>query len=185
MDNLINYENEAYSCAIELISVAKPKVGSLFVVGCSTSEVLGSRLGTNSAPQIGEAVCRGILRACNEAGLHLCAQCCEHLNRAIVLEGDVADRLMLDRVNVCPQPKAGGSFPTALWKELKAPCTVERVRADLGLDIGSVMIGMCLREVAVPIRLKNNKIGFAAVTAARTRPKFIGGERAVYCDILK
>ena len=97
-----------------------------------------------------------------------------------MLEREAAEKYMLDEVNAVPQPKAGGSFPTALWGELSEPCTVEHVRAHLGLDIGSVMIGMQLREVAVPVRLENNRIGEALVTAARTRPKFIGGERAVY-----
>lgn len=174
------YEMQGYMSACEIIDKSKCAPGSLFVVGCSTSEILGSNPGTNSAPEVGQSVCRGVLRACREHGLYLCAQCCEHLNRAVVLERCAAEKYMLDEVNAVPQPKAGGSFPTALWGMLDKPCTVERVRAHLGIDIGSVLIGMQLREVAVPVRLENNKIGMAKVTAARTRPKFIGGERAHY-----
>lgn len=180
MSELSKYEAQAYEAAGEIIGIAKPKPGSLFVVGCSTSEILGSNPGTNSAPDIGRSACLGVLRACRENSLYLCAQCCEHLNRAVVLEREAAEKYMLDEVNAVPRPKAGGSFPTALWGELSEPCTVEHVRAHLGLDIGSVMIGMQLREVAVPVRLEHNRIGEALVTAARTRPKFIGGERAVY-----
>ncbi len=185
MNDLETYESEAYLAAMELISVAKPKKGSVLVVGCSTSEVLGSRPGTNSAPSVGEAICSGIMRACNKAEIFLAAQCCEHLNRAIIVEEELANKLNLERVNAKPMPKAGGSFPTALWKTLKSPCTVEKIKADLGLDIGLVLIGMCLKEVAVPLRLTNCKIGSAPIVAARTRPKFIGGERACYEEELK
>ena len=180
MTDLERYENEAYECAVDLIGRAKPKAGDIFVVGCSTSEILGSSPGTNSAPEVGEAVMRGIKRACGESSLFLAAQCCEHLNRAVILESEAAAKYGYDEVNVVPQPKAGGSFATALWGALVAPCAVEHVRAALGIDVGGVLIGMQLREVAVPVPLEHKTIGAARVTAARTRPKFIGGERAVY-----
>lgn len=177
---LENYKAAAYAAAKEIIEKSGAKAGELFVVGCSTSEILGSNPGTNSAPDVGHAVMEGVLSACNETGLYLCAQCCEHLNRAVILERAAAERYSLDEVNVVPQPKAGGSFATALYSALESPCAVEKIRAHLGLDIGCVMIGMQMREVAVPVRLENVRIGEALVLAARTRPKFIGGERAVY-----
>ena len=180
MTDLEKYENEAYECARELIERAKPGAGEIFVVGASTSEILGSDPGTNSAPEVGRAAMAGVRRACLESSLYLAAQCCEHLNRAVVLEREAAQKQGAAEVNVVPQPKAGGSFATALWAALREPCAVEHISAALGLDIGGVMIGMHLREVAVPVRLSHGEIGAARVIAARTRPKFIGGERAVY-----
>ena len=180
MTDLERYESEAYAAAKELIERAKPRKDGVFVVGCSTSEILGENPGTNSAPDVGRAVCAGFLRACRESSLYLAAQCCEHLNRAVILEAEAARRYGIDEVNVIPQPKAGGSFATALWASLDEPCAVEHIRADLGIDVGGVLIGMQLREVAVPVPLSHNTIGEARVIAARTRPKYIGGERAVY-----
>jgi len=185
MKSLEEYKSEAYKCASEIVKKANAKKGQLFVVGCSTSEILGSNPGTNSAPDVGRAVMEGVLDACRENGLYLCAQCCEHLNRAIIMESEAADKYGYDEVNVVPQPKAGGSFATALWGALDSPCAVEHIRAHLGIDIGCVMIGMHLREVAVPVRLESGTIGEARVVAARTRPKSIGGERAHYNDSLK
>jgi uncharacterized protein (TIGR01440 family) len=180
MESLKRYGEEAYASAAELIEKAGAKAGQLFLVDCSTSEVLGHNPGTNSAPEMGKAVMEGVLRACRERSLFLCAQCCEHLNRAVVLEAAAAERYGYEEVNVIPQPKAGGSFATALWQAMEAPCAVEHVKAHMGLDIGCVMIGMNMREVAVPVRLAANHIGQALVIAARTRPRFIGGDRAVY-----
>ena len=180
MSSLERYENEAYECALELIGRAKPRAGEIFVVGCSTSAVLGSNPGTSSAPDVGRAVMAGVRRACIENSLYLAAQCCEHLNRAVVLEREAAQRFGYEEVNAVPQPKAGGSFAAALWTALREPCAVEHIRASLGMDIGGVMIGMQLREVAVPVPLERSAIGEARVIAARTRPKYVGGERAVY-----
>lgn len=180
MTDLERYENEAYEAASELIERSKPKAGEIFVVGCSTSEILGSNPGTNSAPEVGRAAMAGVRRACLEHSLYLAAQCCEHLNRAVVLEREAAEKYGYEEVNVIPQPKAGGSFATALWTALREGVAVERVRAALGMDIGGVLIGMQLRDVAVPVPLGHDSIGEARVIAARTRPKYIGGERAVY-----
>ncbi len=179
-ENLTVYEAQAFACAQEIIQQSNAKAGQLFLVGCSTSEILGAHPGTNSAPEVGQAVMNGILRACRSHQLYLCGQCCEHLNRAVILESAAAERYGYEEVCVIPQPKAGGSFAAALWKALDAPCAVEHVKAHLGLDIGCVMIGMNLRDVAVPVRLKASHIGQALVCAAKTRPKLIGGERAVY-----
>ncbi len=162
----------------ELVRVAKLPAGALVVVGCSTSEVLGSHPGTHSSPEVAEELFEAIYAALSAKGIYLAAQCCEHLNRAVVLEAEAAAGL--ERVNVLPQPKAGGAFATAAYRHFHHPVVVEEVRADAGLDIGAVLIGMNLKRVAVPLRLTRQKIGQAILIAARTRPRFIGGARAVY-----
>ena len=173
-----NIFEQAYSTACEIIEVAKLKKGSILVVGCSTSEVIGSKIGTNSSPDTATDLFNGIKKAADEKGVYIAAQCCEHLNRAIITEAAAVPAA--EHVNVVPQPKAGGSFATAAYKAFKEPVAVEEIKADAGIDIGFTMIGMHLKKVAVPVRLQNNKIGKALVLGARCRPKFIGGERAVY-----
>ena len=175
-------KKEAYSAAKEIIEIAKLKNGHILVIGCSTSEVIGDKIGTNSSPYTANEIFEGIYDAANEAGIFVAAQCCEHLNRAIIIEADAVPNG--EYVNVVPQPKAGGSFATAAYKAFKNPVALEEIKADAGLDIGSTLIGMHLKRVAVPVRLKNNKIGNATLTAARVRPKFIGGERAHYNEDL-
>ncbi len=170
--------NQAYLCASEIINTAKLTEGDILVVGCSTSEVLGSRIGTDSSPETANALFDGIKKAADEKGIFIAAQCCEHLNRAIIIENDAVKGAQI--CNVVPQPKAGGSFATAAYKAFKKPVAVEEINADAGIDIGFTMIGMHLKKVAVPVRLQNNKIGEATVLGARVRPKFIGGQRAVY-----
>ncbi len=172
---------QAYAAAREIIETAKLKKGNILVVGCSTSEVTGNKIGTNSSPDTAKELFDGIKKAADEKGIFVAAQCCEHLNRAIIIETEAAQS---DPVNVVPQPKAGGSFATAAYKAFKEPVAVEDIKADAGIDIGFTMIGMHLKKVAVPVRLQNNKIGDALVLAARCRPKFIGGERAVYDENL-
>ena len=170
--------NIAASAAKELIEKAKLQKGDLVVVGCSTSEICGSRIGSDSRPEVAELVFDAIYTTLQEAGIYLAAQCCEHLNRALIVEREAVPHL--PRVNVVPQPKAGGSFATAAYKRFSLPVAVEHIRADAGLDIGGTLIGMHLKEVAVPLRLSMDHIGDALLLAARTRPKFIGGIRAVY-----
>lgn len=172
--------DEAYRAAKEVLEVAKCRQGDLFVVGCSTSEVGGASIGTFSSPELAEAVFGGIYQATEEAGVYLVAQCCEHLNRALILEKEAARAYGYEVVNVVPQPKAGGSFATAAYKAFEEPVAVEHVRAHAGMDIGDTLIGMHLRDVAVPVRIRTKEIGDAHVVCARTRPKFIGGSRAVY-----
>ena len=179
-----NYITEAESAAEELVSAAGLKKGQVLVVGCSTSEITGNRIGTQSVPEVAEKVCDAIKNVLDKKGIFLAAQCCEHLNRAIIIEREVAEKLGIDTVNVVPQPKAGGSFATAAYKSFKHPVAVEHIRADAGLDIGQTLIGMHLKEVAVPVRLSVKNIGDAIITAARVRPKFIGGCRAVYDENL-
>ena len=171
--------------AEELAEKAKLADGQILVVGCSTSEISGCAPGTNSGPEIGIALLDGILPVCRERGVFLAAQCCEHLNRAVVIDSAAAEKYGLEPVNAVPQPKAGGSFATALYNALEAPVVVEHIRAHAGLDIGGVLIGMHLREVAVPIHLETRKIGEAVLLAARTRPRCIGGERTHYDDRLR
>ena len=150
---------EVTAAAEELIAVARPKEGRIFVLGCSTSEVLGSAIGTARSPETAETIISAVLAATRSHGLFLAVQCCEHLNRALVVEEDALERFGLTEVTVHP---------------------VESVTADLGLDIGQTLIGMHLKRVAVPVRLSVRHIGDAVLTAARTRPPLIGGERAKY-----
>ena len=176
MQNLIYEQTKAV--IKEFIEKASFKKGNIFVVGCSTSEILGAKIGTNSSIDAAESVFKALNDIANEYGIYLAFQCCEHLNRAIVIEK--AALPCADEVNVVPQAKAGGSLATVAYQQFKEPIVVEEIKADGGIDIGLTFIGMHLKKVAVPLRLENNKIGEALVTAARTRPKFIGGERAVY-----
>ena len=164
----------------ELINTAKLSPGDLLVVGCSSSEVLGERIGTNSSTDVARAILEGILPVCREHEIFLAAQCCEHLNRALILERQAALARGLELVNVVPQPKAGGSFATAFYNACQKPAAVEHIRAQAGMDIGDTLIGMHLADVAVPVRLSMRRIGQANLVCARTRPKFIGGQRAHY-----
>ncbi|MDD3252906.1 MAG: TIGR01440 family protein [Lachnospiraceae bacterium] len=163
---------------VELCEKAKLHKGQIVVIGCSTSEVLGHRMGTWSNPEVGKAIFDAIYEVLSERELYLAAQCCEHLNRAIVVSAEAVP--FAEPVNVVPQPKAGGSFGTAAYQGLSNAIVVEEIRADAGLDIGGTLIGMHLKKVAVPVKLEHRQIGEAIVLAARTRPKFIGGSRAVY-----
>lgn len=175
---------EAYRAAKELLEEAKLPEGQLFVVGCSTSEVGGASIGSFSSPELAEVVFGGIYQATQEAGVYLAAQCCEHLNRALILEREAAEKFGYEPVNVVPQPKAGGSFATAAYKAFEQPVAVEHIKAGAGMDIGDTLIGMHLKDVAVPVRIRTKEIGDAHVVCARTRPKFIGGIRAHYDDEL-
>lgn len=180
MELLQKLEQESYAAACEIIKAAKMKKGSLFVVGCSTSEVLGGKIGTASSPEAAEAVFAGIYRATKEQEVYLAAQCCEHLNRALILEAEAAEKYGYEEVNVVPQPKAGGSFATTAYHAFDEPVAVEHIHAHAGMDIGDTLIGMHLKDVAVPVRIGQKKIGEAHVVCARTRARFVGGIRAKY-----
>lgn len=169
---------QAKAAMEELIEKSGVKAGAIVVIGCSTSEILGAKIGSDSQPEVAKTVFEALWETAKAAGLYLAAQCCEHLNRAIIIEREAVPGA--DIVNVVPQPKAGGSFATQAYAHFTNPVAVEEIRADAGLDIGFTLIGMHLKKVAVPLRLTNNRIGEATVLAARTRPKFIGGARAVY-----
>lgn len=182
---LNNIINEAKKAITELIETSKIKSGELLIIGCSSSEIVGGNIGKASSIEAARAVFDGIYPVLKEKGIYLAAQCCEHLNRAIIIEQEAADKFGYENVNVMPQVKAGGSFATTVWQNMKHPVAVEHIKAHAGIDIGNTLIGMHLKEVAVPVRLSINKIGEAAIVCARTRPKFIGGERACYCEHLK
>ena len=162
----------------ELGEKANLKAGNIVVVGCSTSEVLGAKIGTNSNPGTAKIIFEALHDYSKEHGVYLAIQCCEHLNRAIITERAAVPNAEI--VNVVPQPKAGGSLATAAYAGFEDPVAVENIQADAGIDIGFTLIGMHLKKVAVPVRLENNRIGEAIIIAARTRPKFIGGIRAIY-----
>lgn len=166
----------------ELGEKAKLGKGSILVVGCSTSEIIGSSIGTNSSPEAAKAVFEAIYEYTEKNGILLAVQCCEHLNRAIITEKGTVP--FAREVNVIPQPKAGGSMATEAYTHFKNPVALEEIQADAGIDIGFTLIGMHIKSVAVPVRLENNRIGEATVIAARSRPKFIGGERAIYNQAL-
>ncbi|MFY0546393.1 TIGR01440 family protein [Brevibacillus sp. H7] len=152
----------------------------LLVIGCSTSEVLGQHIGKAGSGEVAAAIFRGIRAVQQEHGFALAFQCCEHLNRALVVEQDTMERYGLEEVTVVPVPGAGGSMAAYAFAQFASPVVVEHIQAHAGIDIGDTFIGMHLRHVAVPIRPRLRRIGEAHVTAARTRPKLIGGARAVY-----
>lgn len=176
MNNSIYEQTQA--AISELCEISKLKQGDIVVVGCSTSEVVGSQIGTDSNPDVAGEIFNALYDYTRSKGLFLAVQCCEHLNRAIITERKAVP--FQECVNVVPQPKAGGSLATKAYKGFDEPVALEEIKADAGLDIGLTLIGMHLKKVAVPLRLKNNKIGEAMVLGARTRPKFIGGIRAAY-----
>ena len=179
-------KEQARTAVAELVEIAKLKEGDIFVVGCSSSEVVGLRMGKGSDIRAAEAVYEGIMSVLKPRGIYLAAQCCEHLNRALIVEKAACKAYGLEMVNVVPQKKAGGSFATAAYHAFEAPVAVEELHcAKAGMDIGDTLIGMHMAKVAVPVRLSIKKIGEANLVCARVRPKFIGGERAHYDDSLK
>ncbi len=171
---------QARQATEELLEAAHLETGDIFVVGCSSSEIMGGHIGHDSSMEAAAAVLAGVQPLLQEQGVYLAAQCCEHLNRAIVLEREAAKAYGCQIVAAIPQPHAGGSWATSCWRAFKDPVLVEEVRAAAGMDIGGTLIGMHLRRVAVPVRLSLDHIGQAILLCARTRPPFIGGARAVY-----
>ena len=178
----MNIKNQCYNVVKEVIELSKLNKGDILVVGCSTSEVEGSKIGTNSNYDTAVEIFSGLQTACNEFGVYLAVQCCEHLNRAIVIERDAVKTEEI--VNVVPQKKAGGSLATVAYSSLNNAVVVESIKANAGIDIGDTFIGMHLKAVAVPLRISVNTIGNAHISCARTRPKFIGGIRAIYNEDL-
>lgn len=171
-------QSQAKQVVWEVLEQANLQAGDILVVGCSSSEIIGGTIGKDSSYDAAAAVVEAILPLVKEKGIYLAGQCCEHLNRAVIIEKAAVEKE--DIVCVKPQPKAGGSFSTALWEALENPVAVETVKADAGIDIGDTLIGMHLRAVAVPIRITQKTIGEAHIVCARTRPKYIGGSRAHY-----
>lgn len=173
-------QRKAARAAEDLIEAAGLSRGEIMVLGCSTSEVAGGKIGKASVPALGEAIVSGILSAVEPKGIYLAVGCCEHLNRAVIVEREAAEKYNLEIVSVIPQPSAGGSAAAAAYAAMREPVAVEFIKGHAGMDIGDTLIGMHLRHVAVPVRLSVKTIGEAHVTYARTRPKFVGGSRAVY-----
>lgn len=173
-------EIQAKQAITELFSTGKVKPGSVVVIGCSTSEIAGAHIGKGSVPEIADSIVGVLMEVIAENGCFMAAQCCEHLNRALVVEASTAEKFGFEEVCVRPRPKAGGSFATAVYESMEHPVVVEHVKARAGLDIGNTMIGMHMCDVAVPLRLEHNRIGEASVNAAFSRPKLIGGVRAEY-----
>lgn len=178
-------KEEARAVIEEYLENAKLREGDILVIGCSSSEIVGEKIGKGSSIEAAKAVFEAIYPILKEKKIFLAAQCCEHLNRAVIIENECARQRFLETVNVVPQPKAGGSFATTAYENFACPVAVEFIKAEGGIDIGDTLIGMHLKAVAVPLRLKTKKIGEANVVTARTRAKFIGGERAHYdADIM-
>lgn len=180
---LAQVKEESANAARQLAEAARLHKGQIVVVGCSTSEVVGHNVGSWSTPEVANAIFEGLNSVFAPMGVYIGAQCCEHLNRALIVEHEAVPNGEI--VNVMPQPKAGSSFATAAYHSFRHPVALEEIRADAGLDIGGTLIGMHLKKVAVPVRLQQNHIGQAILLAARVRPKFIGGERAIYDESLK
>ena len=176
-------KEQAARAVTELLAVCKLDKGDIFVIGCSSSEIKGAHIGKGSDIDAAKAVYEGVMPILKEKGIFLAAQCCEHLNRAVIVE-KAALLPGTEIANVVPQLHAGGSFAMTVYQNAEHPVAVEEIKADAGMDIGDTLIGMQLRRVAVPVRISVKKIGEANVVCARTRPKFIGGSRAVYDDVL-
>ena len=173
-------KESAKALAKELIDSTNLQRGQILVIGCSSSEILGNKIGKGSSYDAAKILFEAIYPVLRDNGIYLAAQCCEHLNRALIIERECAEKYGYEIVSVLPQPKAGGSFATVTYENMSEPCAVEHIKAHAGIDIGDTLIGMHLRDVAVPIRLSVKNIGEANVVCAYTRPKFIGGSRAVY-----
>lgn len=178
--DLQEIRHDVHQLVRELLDVARLKPGQILVLGCSTSEIQGKKIGSTGSTEVAAAVLDGILGALEGTGVYLAVQCCEHLNRALVVEREAVEKYNLTEVTVLPVPNAGGATAATAMKRFKDPVVVESIQAHAGIDIGDTLIGMHVRPVAVPVRLSSRSVGHAHVNAARTRPKLIGGRRAVY-----
>ncbi len=177
-------KEEVKNAVCEVCDASKIKSGEIFVIGCSSSEITGGTIGKNSSEEVGAAVFDAAYEVLSKKGIYLAAQCCEHLNRALVIESEAAEKYRLEKVNAVPFVKAGGSFATAAYGGFKNPAVVEKISAKAGMDIGETLIGMHIAPVCVPLRITVKKIGEANVICARSRLKFIGGVRAHYDESL-
>lgn len=167
-------------CVAELAQAGGIAPGGVIVLGCSTSEVVGSRIGKGSVPELGPIIAQAMIDACRKRGLEPAFQCCEHLNRAVVMEQATLDAHRLIQVRAIPQPKAGGSVPAAAWKLLTHPALAMAIQADAAIDIGDTLVGMHIRPVAVPLRGQHAQLGEAHIVMAYARLPYIGGSRTIY-----
>lgn len=154
--------------------------GQIIVIGCSTSEITGESIGKAGNKEVADILINPLLAWADKLGVYPAIQCCEHLNRALIVENQCAERFHLEPIIVIPSLTAGGAMASAAWERFSLPVAVEQIKAHAGLDIGDTLIGMHLRQVAVPVRIDINRLGSAHLTLAKTRPKYIGGPRAVY-----
>lgn len=187
MVNLDEIRNQSAQAAEEICEASRIRAGEIFVVGCSSSEVLGSRIGTATNMDVARAIYDGIFPVLEKRGIFLAGQCCEHLNRALAVEEVLLEKYDFERVNAIPQPNhAGGAFATTCFERMQSPVLVDSLlaKAVAGIDIGGTMIGMHIHPTVVPLRISLRKIGEAPITCARRRPKYIGGARAVYDEKL-
>jgi len=178
---------QSRAAAMEICAASGIKEGQIFVVGCSSSEILGGRIGTATNVDAAEAVYIGISEVLSERGIYLAGQCCEHLNRALVIEEEALIKYGFEQVNAIPQPNhAGGAFASVCYQKMKHAVVTESInaRAAAGIDIGGTMIGMHIQPTVVPLRISLRKIGEASIICARRRPRYIGGARAVYDEKL-
>ncbi len=180
-ESIKELESQAREIIIEVCELSGIKNGETLLIGCSTSEIIGEHMGTNSSLEVAQAIFRSIYKIVKEKDIILAVQCCEHLNRCIIIESKDSDSY--EKVNVIPHQKAGGAFATIAYKTFSNPVALEEIKADVGIDIGGVLIGMNLKKVAVPLRMNNKHLGKAIVIAARTRAKYIGGPRAIYEEL--
>lgn len=185
--DLETIRQQARRAAAEIVEAAHLKKGNLFVVGCSTSEVLGEQIGTHSSEDVAEAIYDAIADILDQKGIFLAGQCCEHLNRALVVDREAMEKYGLEQVNAIPQPDhAGGAFASVMYEKRPAAVLVESLeaKAHAGIDIGGTLIGMHIHPVVVPLRISLDKIGEAGIICARRRPKYVGGQRAIYDETL-
>lgn len=175
-----NLKIDVKKACLEILDKSKAKEGQVFILGGSSSEVIGYDIGSHSSEDVGDVIVKTLLEILNEKNIYLAVGGCEHINRAIVVERGLAIRDRYDIVSVVPQIHAGGSFATSAYKNFKDPVMIEHINADFGMDIGDASIGMHVKFVQVPLRLDIKNIGFAHLTALKSRPKLIGGIRARY-----
>lgn len=159
---------------------AELQPGKIVVVGCSTSEILGKKIGSAGNKEVADLLMEPLLHWAGKLGIYLAIQCCEHLNRVLIVEMECKDKYCLEPVVVLPALKAGGALSVSAWDGFAKPVAVERIQAHAGLDIGDTFIGMHLKPVVVPVRIDVKKLGQACLNLAKTRPKYVGGSRAVY-----
>lgn len=178
-------QEELAACVRYLVEHGRLKTGATVVLGCSTSEVAGGVIGHNSVPELGRALADAFIDACRALGLNPAVQCCEHLNRALVMEQDVLDRLRLTQVTVRPVPTAGGSTGAGAYDRFEHPAMAMAMQADAAIDVGDTLVGMHIRPVAVPLRMQGAKVGQAHVVMAYARPPLIGGARAQYPEAIR
>ncbi len=185
--DLNKVQEQSRTAVLEILKEARLKAGDIFVIGCSSSEILGDQIGTATNLDSAQAVFDGIIPVLKENGIYAAIQCCEHLNRALVVERGILDKYDFEQVNAIPQPNhAGGALATVAYQRFEDPILVESIKgkADAGIDIGGTMIGMHMHSVVVPMRISLRKIGEAPIICARHRPKYVGGQRAIYDENL-